>query len=172
MGLPEVYIEGRLGTNPELRFTPSGAAVCNFRVAGTERKFNQQTNQWEDARTCWLSVACWRQLAENVTESLTKGDAVVIKGVLFEETYTKDGQERTVMRMEAKSVSPALSSTTVSVNRTQRQQGQQGQQQGQQGWGPPPGQQTPQQGQQTPQQGYSDDPWATTGQQSYNEPPF
>ena len=163
MGLPEVTLTGRLGADPELRFTASGAAVVNFRVGCTERKFNRDTNQWEDGRSAWISVSCWREMAENIAESLHVGDEVFATGLLYEDSYTPQGSDRPVtsLKMDAKVVGPVLRSATARVTRTQRQGGQQqGQQQGQQPtWGSGYGSQ---QGQQQGQQ--QADPWATQQQ--------
>lgn len=192
MGLPVVTVEGNLGADPELRFTPSGAAVANFRIGTTERKLNRETNQWEDGRQCWVSVSCWRELAENVAETLHRGDSVIVVGKLYEESYTPQGsdQPRTVMKMDADMVGPSLRRATAQVRRTERQQG--GQQGGQQqGWQPgqgqpandpwatgPSQQQAPPQGQQgwgqAPPQGPPQGGQPGWGQQppAYGEPPF
>lgn len=153
MTLPEITLEGRLGADPELRFTPSGAAVATFRVACTERRMNQQTQQWEDGKTIWLGVECWKNLAENVAESLRRGDLAVITGSLYEDTWTDQAtqQERTAVKIKARTVATSLSSATARAVRPDRTgaaapQGQQPQ--GQDPWatGPAQGQQPPQQG--------------------------
>lgn len=156
MSLPEVTLEGRLGADPELRFLSSGAAVCSFRVACTERKLNQQTNQWEDGKTIWLGIECWKNLAENTAESLQRGDLVVVTGSLFEESWTdpQTNTERTALKVRARTVSPSLASA---VARPQRAQRQGGQPQGGQ-------QQAAPQGQQQYQQAPAQDPWATAPQ--------
>jgi single-strand DNA-binding protein len=182
MPLPRVVIEGRMATEPELRFLPSGVAVCNFRVAASQRKLNQQTNQWEDDKQCFLSVACWRDMAENVASSLHRGDGVVIIGRMYEEQYEREGQQRTSFKVDADSCGPDLRWAEATMQRTQRTQaGQQPQPdpwatqpaQGQQRPAQAP-QQQPQQQQQQPQQGG----WQQGNQQgwgnqpSYDEPPF
>lgn len=137
MSLPQTTIEGNLGADPELRFTPNGAAVANFRVACTERRKNEQTQQWEDGRSIWISVAAWRELAENVAESLHRGDSVLVTGFLYEEQYqTQQGENRTALKMDAKNIGVSLRNATARPQRAQRQGGN-GQQNGGQGQAAP-----------------------------------
>lgn len=162
-----------MASEPELRFLPSGVAVCNFRIAANSRKLNRDTNQWEDDKQCFLSVSVWRDMAENVTESLHQGDPVIVVGNLSESTYERDGQQQHRMQLDADSVGPDLRFATARVQRTQRQQA--GQQQGQDPWATPApqGQQRPAQPQQQPQQGWqqqNQQGWGNTP--SYDEPPF
>jgi single-strand DNA-binding protein len=151
--LPTITIEGNLGADPELRFTPSGAAVCNFRVACTERKKNEQTQQWEDGRQIWFRVTAWREMAENVTESLRRGDAVVVTGRLYTETFQRrEGGEGLAVCIDANNVAPSLRNATARAQRTERT--------GQSGGGQ---QQAPTWGTGYGTQG-GDDPWATPPQ--------
>src|SRR6187431_3774786 len=90
---------GNLTADPELRFTPSGAAVANFTVAQTPRTFDRQSNEWKDGETFWMRCAVWRDTAENVAASLHKGDRVVVTGRLKQRTYEKDGANVTVVEM-------------------------------------------------------------------------
>lgn len=136
MGLPQVTIEGRLTADPELRFVPSGAAVTNFRVATSERRFNKQSNEWEDGRSCFLDVTVWREQAENVVESLHKGDEVVVVGRLYDDEFTnREGVTVQTKKIDADVVSVGLRKTVAQARRTQRQQG--GQPQGGQGQADP-----------------------------------
>ncbi|MBV7282378.1 MULTISPECIES: single-stranded DNA-binding protein [unclassified Corynebacterium] len=122
-----ITIVGNLVADPELRFTPSGAAVANFRVASTPRRYNSQTGQWEDGEALFLQCNVWRQAAENVAESLTKGMRVIVNGRLRQRTFdTREGERRTVFEVEVDEVGPSLKYATASVNRVQRGQGGQG----------------------------------------------
>lgn len=186
-----ICIVGNLTGDPEMRYTASGAQVANFTVASTPRKFNRQTNEFEDGETLFQRCSVWREMAENVVESLHKGARVVVYGHL-EGTSWEDketGQKRTGTQLNVLEVGPALRYATAQVTKVQRQQGQQqgGQQQGgadkfggdftghqptqgQGGWGnqqqqPPAwGQQGGQQ--QPPQQGGWGNP------PSYDQPPY
>ena len=116
-----ITVVGNLVDDPELRFTPSGAAVANFRIASTPRTFNRQTNEWEDGEALFLSCSVWRQAAENVAESLQKGMRVVVQGRLKQRSYEdREGQRRTVIEMEVDEVGPSLRYATAKVERTQR----------------------------------------------------
>lgn len=168
MPLPRVVIEGRMATDPELKFLPSGAAVASFRVAASQRKQNPQTGEWEDDKSCFLSVSAWREMAENVTETLHRGDAVTISGRLSQREYEQDGQKRTAYQVDADSIGPDLRWATARVQRTQRSQGtQSGDQPQQDPWASQP-QNVPQRGAQQPSQ--SQQGWGN--QPSYDEPPF
>jgi single-strand DNA-binding protein len=159
----EITIIGNLTDDPELRFTPSGAAVANFTVASTPRKFDKNTSEWVDEETMFLRCAIWRQAAENVAESLRRGMRVVVRGHLKARTYeTNEGEKRTVFEVQAFEVGASLQFATAQVARAPRQGGQQqgqGQQGAQQG-----GQQQGGGGQSQPQ-----DPWASA---PADEPPF
>jgi len=115
---------GNLVDDPELRFTPSGAAVAKFRVASTPRYLDKQTNEWKDGESLFLQCQIWRQAAENVAESLTKGMRVILSGRLKQRSYeTKEGEKRTVFEVEVDEVGPSLRSATAKVTRTQRAAG-------------------------------------------------
>ena len=127
---------GNLVADPELRFIPSGAAVANFRIASTPRAFNRETNQWEDGEALFLTCNCWRQMAENVAESLTKGMRVIVNGRLKQRSYqTREGENRTVFEVEVDEVGPSLKYATANVSRTPRDGGQGGNYGGGQGQG-------------------------------------
>ena len=97
-GEPQITVVGNLTADPELRFTPNGAAVANFTVASTPRTFNRQTSEWSDGETMFLGCSVWRQYAENVAESLTKGMRVVVSGRMKARSYeTREGEKRTVL---------------------------------------------------------------------------
>ena len=122
-----ITVVGNLVADPELRFIPSGAAVANFRIASTPRTFNRETNQWEDGEALFLTCNCWRQMAENVAESLTKGMRVVVTGKLRQRSYqTKEGENRTVFEVEVDEVGPSLRYASASVSRNPREGGQGG----------------------------------------------
>jgi single-strand DNA-binding protein len=189
-----ITIIGNLTADPELRFTPSGAAVANFTVASTPRQFDRTSNDWKDGETLFMRCSVWRDAAENVAESLQRGTRVLVSGRLKSRSYeTKEGEKRTVVELDVEEVGPSLKYATAKVNRTQRGsggggfnggQGGQGGQGGSQGGGSNSGSG----GQGAP----AVDPWATgspapanagggqpSGQQggwgngpSYDEPPF
>ena len=116
-----ITVVGNLTDDPELRFTPSGAAVANFRVASTPRNFNRQTNAWEDGDPLFLSCSVWRQAAENVAESLQRGARVVVTGRLKQRSYeTREGEKRTVFELDVDEVGPSLRYATAKVTKTQR----------------------------------------------------
>lgn len=154
-GETQIVLVGNLVDDPQLKFTPSGAAVCNFRIASTPRTFNKQSNAWEDGEALFLTCNVWRQPAENCAESLQRGMRVIVQGRLKQRSYdTKEGEKRTVFEVEVDDVGPSLQFATATVTRANRQGGgqQNGQQrpQGQQqsnSWG---GQQQNGWGQQTP----------------------
>jgi single-strand DNA-binding protein len=148
-----VTVVGNLTNDPELRFTPSGAAVASFTVASSSRYLDKQTNEWKDGDPVYMRCSVWRQYAENVAESLQKGTRVIVQGRLKQRSYeTREGEKRTVVEMEVDDVGPALRYATAKVNRVQRQ-----------GAGPSDG------GSQA--SGQADDPWAT-GPAASDEPPF
>lgn len=120
-GETNMTVVGNLTADPELRFTPSGAAVANFTVASTPRKFNAQTNQWEDMDALFMRCNIWRQAAENVAESLTRGSRVVVTGRLRQRSYdTKEGEKRTVVELEVDEIGPSLKYATAKVNKVSR----------------------------------------------------
>ncbi len=119
-----ITVVGNLVDDPELRFTPSGAAVANFRIASTPRSFNKQSNQWEDGEALFLSCSIWRQAAENVAESLQRGMRVVVSGRLKQRSYeTREGEKRTVIELEVDEVGPSLRYATAKVTKTSRSGG-------------------------------------------------
>jgi single-strand DNA-binding protein len=112
---------GNLTADPELRFTPSGAAVANFTVASTPRAFDRQSNEWKDGETLFMRCSVWRDAAENVAESLQRGSRVIVTGRLKSRSYdTKEGEKRTVMELEVDELGPSLRYATAKVNKTQR----------------------------------------------------
>ena len=153
---------GNLVDDPELRFTPSGAAVAKFRVASTPRYLDKATNEWKDGESLFLQCQIWRQAAENVAESLTKGMRVILSGRLKQRSYeTKEGEKRTVFEVEVDEVGPSLRNATAKVTRTQRAAG---------GAAAPAAADT-----------FGDDPWAAAstspagggwGSSTTDEPPF
>ncbi|MEW1689779.1 single-stranded DNA-binding protein [Streptomyces sp. NPDC091265] len=162
-----ITVVGNLVDDPELRFTPSGAAVAKFRVASTPRIFDRQTNEWKDGEGLFLTCSVWRQAAENVAESLTRGMRVVVQGRLKQRSYEdREGVKRTVYELDVEEVGPSLKSATAKVTKTTGRGGQGGQGQGgygggQQGggnWGGGPGAGGQQGGGGAP----ADDPWATS----------
>ncbi len=119
-----ITVVGNLVDDPELRFTPSGAAVANFRIASTPRTFDKQSNEWKDGDSLFLSCAVWRQAAENVAESLQKGMRVVVTGRLKSRQYeTREGEKRTVFEIDVEEVGPSLKYATAKVTRTTRSGG-------------------------------------------------
>jgi single-strand DNA-binding protein len=116
-----ITIIGNLTGDPELRFTPSGAAVANFTVASTPRQFDRTSNDWKDGETLFMRCSVWRDAAENVAESLQRGARVLVSGRLKSRSYeTKEGEKRTVVEMDVDEVGPSLKYATAKVNRTQR----------------------------------------------------
>ena len=119
-----ITVVGNLVDDPELRFTPSGAAVANFRIASTPRTFDRQTNEWKDGDALFLSCSVWRQAAENVAESLQRGMRVVVQGRLKSRQYeTREGEKRTVFEIDVEEVGPSLKYATAKVTRAQRSGG-------------------------------------------------
>ena len=119
-----VTVVGNLTNDPELRFTPSGADVASFTVATSSRYLDKTTNEWKDGEPTYLRCSVWRQYAENVAESLTKGTRVIVSGKLKQRSYeTREGEKRTVMEVEVEDVGPALRYATAKINRVQRSDG-------------------------------------------------
>ena len=145
-GETPITVVGNLTADPELRFTPSGAAVANFTVASTPRQFDRQTNEWKDQETLFLNCSVWRQAAENAAESLQRGMRVIVQGRLKARSYeTREGEKRTVFEIDVEEVGPSLKMATAKVSKTTRSGGGQGG--GFSGGG-------------------GDDPWASSGAQS------
>ncbi len=131
-----ITIVGNVTGDPELRFTPSGAAVANFTVASTPRAFDRQSNEWKDGETLFMRCSVWRDAAENVAESLQRGTRVIVTGRLKSRSYeTKEGEKRTVVELDVDEVGPSLRYATAKVARTQRGQGSGGGYGGQGGQG-------------------------------------
>ncbi|UNS97907.1 single-stranded DNA-binding protein [Streptomyces tubbatahanensis] len=122
-----ITVVGNLVDDPELRFTPSGAAVAKFRVASTPRTFDRQTNEWKDGESLFLTCSVWRQAAENVAESLTKGTRVVVQGRLRQRSYEdREGIKRTVYELDVDEVGASLRNATAKVTKTSGRGGQGG----------------------------------------------
>ena len=174
-----ITVVGNLVDDPELRFTPSGAAVANFRIASTARTFDKQTNEWKDGDPLFIRCDAWRQMAENVAESLQKGQRVVVTGSLRVRNFERqDGSKGTSVEMNVDEVGPSLKWATAKVTKTSRSGGGGDFGGGQSGGGQanPWGQQPAAQGGSAeggsaPQQGGSD-AWAGGGGGSTDEPPF
>jgi single-strand DNA-binding protein len=183
-GDTQITIVGNLVDDPELRFTPNGQAVAKFRIASTPRFRDQQSGEWKDGESLFLTCNVWRQAAENVAESLQRGMRVIVQGRLKQRSYeTREGEKRTVYEIEADEVGPSLKNATAKVNKTQRQGGGGGFGGGGQGGGGFGGNQGGYGGGQAGQGGGgfggggnqpADDPWATGGGGGgfSDDPPF
>ena len=188
-GETPITVIGNLTADPELRFTPSGAAVANFTVASTPRTFDRQSNEWKDGESLFLNCSVWRQAAENAAESLVRGMRVIVSGRLKARSYEdREGNKRTVFEIDVDEVGPSLKYATAKVSKTSRSGsgggggggggygggddpwssgGSGGQQGGGSGgaWGG-------QQGQQSSSSAPQNDPWASSGPVGGDEPPF
>jgi single-strand DNA-binding protein len=123
-GETTLTVIGNLTSDPELRFTPSGSAVTNFTIASTPRTFDRSSNEWKDGESLFLRCSIWREAAENVAESLSKGTRVIASGALKQRSYeTKEGEKRTVIEFEVDEIGPSLKYANAKVNRTQRGNG-------------------------------------------------
>lgn len=121
-GETQITVIGNLVEEVELRFTPSGAAVANFRVASTPRTYDRDTQSWKDGETLWLSCSVWRNQAEHAAESLTKGMRVIVTGRLKSRSYDdRDGNKRTVMEVDVEEVGPSLKNATAKVVKADRE---------------------------------------------------
>lgn len=156
-GETQITIIGNLTNAPELRFTPSGAAVANFTVASTPRTFDKDNNEWKDGDAMFLNCSVWKQYAEHVAESLEKGSRVIVQGRLKSRSYeTREGEKRTVMELDVDEVGPALRYATAKVTRSSsgggggQSRAPQGQQAAQDPWA------------NQPARGGQSDPWAQT----------
>jgi single-strand DNA-binding protein len=159
-GDTQITIVGNLVDEPQLRYTPTGNAVANFRVASTPRFLDKQANEWKDGDSLFLTCNVWRQPAENVAESLQRGMRVIVTGRLRQRSYeTREGEKRTVYEIEVDEVGPSLRSASAKVTKAARSGGTGGGQGGSGGSGSGP-----------------DDPWAAgsgSGDPSFpSEPPF
>jgi len=161
-GETTITLIGNLTADPELRFTPSGAAVANFTVASTPRTFDRQTQEWKDGEAMFITCAAWRGLAENVAESLTKGARVIVSGRLRSRSYEgREGEKRTVFEIEVDEIGPSLRYATAKVTRTSSSSGGGSWQGG--GQAPAPA------GDWGASAPVENDPWATA---QTDEPPF
>lgn len=159
-----ITVVGNLTADPELRYTPSGAAVANFTVASTPRIMDKQTNEWKDGDALFLRCSIWRQAAEHVTESLQKGMRVVVQGRLKQRSFeTREGEKRTVFELDVEEIGPSLKYASAKVTRAQRG-GASGHGGGDSSGGSSGGGQ--------PSGAGHDDPWSTPAAGSYDEPPF
>ncbi|SDP33521.1 single-strand binding protein [Nakamurella panacisegetis] len=123
-----ITVVGNLTGDPELRFVASGAAVCNFTVASTARTFDRVKNEWVDGEALFLRCNLWRQQAENVAESVTRGSRVIVTGRLKQRSFqTKEGEKRTVVELEVDEIGPSLRYATAKINRANRGPGGTGQ---------------------------------------------
>jgi single-strand DNA-binding protein len=119
-----ITVVGNLTADPELRFTPSGAAVANFTVASTPRNFDRQSGEWKDGEALFMRCNVWRQAAENVAETLTRGMRVMVSGRLKQRSYeTREGEKRTVVELEVDEIGPSLRYATAKVNKASRSGG-------------------------------------------------
>ena len=153
-GETTITVVGNLCDDPELRYTPSGAAVAKFRLASTPRTFDKATSEWKDGEPLFLACTVWRQMAENVAESLTKGTRVIVSGRLKQRSYeTREGEKRTVVELDVDEVGPSLKYATAKVQRMQRSGGGPGRSGGS-------------------SRGGDADPWASSATGVPDEPPF
>lgn len=170
-----ITVIGNLTADPELRFTPSGAAVANFTIASTPRQFDRQSGEWKDGETLFMRCSIWREAAENVAESLTKGMRVIAQGRLVQRSFeTREGEKRNVVELQVDEVGPSMRYATAKVTRSQRGggggfSGGGGNQGGFSGGGNQGGGYG---GGGNNAGGQSDDPWATGGSNFGDEPPF
>ena len=175
-GDTQITIAGNLVDDPELRFTPAGQPVARFRVASTPRFRDNSTGEWKDGDSLFLTCNVWRQAAENVAESLTRGMRVIVSGRLRQRSYeTKEGEKRTVYEVEVDDVGPSLRNASAKVNRVARSgSGDGGYGGGQRGSGGSGGRSSGGQGSSGGGYGGGDaDPWASDGSGGYSdEPPF
>ncbi len=174
-----ITVIGNLTADPELRFTPAGAAVANFTVASTPRIFDRQNNEWKDGEALFLRCNIWREAAENVAESLTRGSRVIVSGRLKQRSYeTREGEKRTVVELEVDEIGPSLRYATAKVNRAGRSGGGGGGGYGSSGGGG--GRSNQSGGQGGGPAGGNDDPWGNApqaassfgGGRTDDEPPF
>lgn len=160
-GETTITVVGNLTADPELRFTQSGAAVVSFTVASTPRKFDKQSGEWKDSEALFMRCSAWRQMAENIAESLTRGMRVMVTGRLVQRSFsTREGDKRTVIELEVDEVGPSLRYGTAKFNKASRE------------GGAPQGQYVNPNQQSAP----ADDPWGSAPQPAgagfAGEPPF
>lgn len=152
-----ITVIGNLTDDPELRFTPSGAAVASFTIASTPRTYDKQANEWKDGTPLFLRCSIWRQAAENIAESLAKGMRVIAQGNLVQRSYeTREGEKRTVVELQVEEIGPSLKYAVAKVERANRGNSNSGgQRQAQRSTGR-----------------QDDDPWANGGSSYNDEPAF
>ena len=172
MNEPTTTLVGNLVADPELRYTPNGAAVCNFKVAQTPRTFDRQSNEWKDGEAIFMPCSIWREAAENVRESFKRGDRVIVTGRLKSRSYeTKEGDKRTVIELEAEEVGASVKYATATIKRTEKSRGYTGHQRDDGSWTP---NRQSSFNSATGRGGFGqqggDDPWATQGQQTAEAP--
>jgi single-strand DNA-binding protein len=172
-GETTITVVGNLTDDPDLRFTPNGAAVANFTVASTPRYLDKQTNEWKDGEALFLRCSIWRQAAENVAETLQRGSRVIVSGRLKQRSYeTREGEKRTTFEVDVDEIGPSLKYATAKVTKTSRSGsgtgGGTGYGGGNDPWATPPGQQS------GGGQAAASDPWAApaTSTATTDEPPF
>ncbi|MGH3960921.1 single-stranded DNA-binding protein [Mycobacterium sp.] len=169
-----ITVVGNLTADPELRFTPSGAAVANFTVASTPRIYDRQNGEWKDGEALFLRCNIWREAAENVAESLTRGSRVIVSGRLKQRSFeTREGEKRTVFEVEVDEIGPSLRYATAKVNKASRSAGGGGGGGGGFGGGGGSRQAAPAE----PSGGSGDDPWGSAPASGSfgggsDEPPF
>jgi single-strand DNA-binding protein len=170
-GETTITVIGNLTDDPELRFTPSGAAVAKFRIASTPRTLDRQSGEWKDGEPLFLACSVWRQVAENVAESLQRGARVIVSGRLRQRSYeTREGEKRTVIELEVDEIGPSLRYATAKVQKMSRSSGG--------GGGGGFGASNGGGGGSGGGGGFADDPWATaapaggSGGNFDDEPPF
>ena len=166
MNETSITIRGRLTADPELRFTPSGAAVANLTIATNARTFDRQANEWKDGPATFWRCSAWRDMAENVAESLTRGSAVVAVGTVAGRDYeTKEGEKRTVFEVTLDAIGPDLRWATAKPVKAQRDKGGFGQAPQADPWATPQPAMRAESAQQATNAGWGSQP-------SYDEPPF
>jgi single-strand DNA-binding protein len=156
-GETPITVVGNLVADPDLRFTPSGTPVANFRVASTPRTFDRQSGEWKDGESMFLTCTVWQQHAENVAETLQRGTRVIVQGRLKQRSYdTREGGKRTVFEVDVDEVGPALRNATATVTRQQRSaEHRQQSNRSASGYGHTSGHRLP-----------ADDPWASPSEQT------
>lgn len=147
----QTTIVGNITADVELRFTPAGAAVANFTIASTEKVFNKQTEQWVDGKKLFLRCTAWREMAENIAESISRGTRVIATGKISSREYeTREGEKRTVVELEVDEIGPSLKYATAKVNKADRKSG----------------------GARTTTKPAQDDPWGSPPAATSDEAPF
>lgn len=153
-----ITVVGNLTADPELRYTQNGLAVANFTIASTPRAFDRQSNEWKDGEALFLRASCWREFAEHVAGSLTKGSRVIASGRLKQRSYeTKEGEKRTTFELEVDEIGPSLRYATASVQRAQSNRGAPNGGQRDDAWAPSGGGNTQADVWSTPGSGYGDE---------------